>query len=90
MNVLGRWHQCPGCFSASLAAAPEDGWLECECGEKLTDIDLRSAPPPSRGAVEALEKIGEPDGGIPMAADLAQIVAASALRDLRSTTSGGQ
>lgn len=34
--------QCPGCFSVTIAKdlRPE-GWQECECGEKLSVIDLR-------------------------------------------------
>ena len=45
-----RWFQCPGCFSASLGCEPENGWLECECGEKLTLIDLRGPGKPASTA----------------------------------------
>lgn len=33
--------QCPGCWSVSYNE-PKNGW-ECECGEKLTVIDLRDS-----------------------------------------------
>ncbi len=34
-------HQCPGCWSVSALPATADGY-ECECGERLTLIDLRA------------------------------------------------
>ena len=40
--VLELVHQCPGCFSVQLLWADPDGW-ECECGERLTRIDLRDS-----------------------------------------------
>lgn len=33
--------QCPGCWSVVESEKPQGGWLECDCGEKLTVIDLR-------------------------------------------------
>jgi hypothetical protein len=36
-----RWFQCPGCWSVNLCVVEGD-WLECDCGEKLTMIDLRA------------------------------------------------
>jgi hypothetical protein len=36
-----RLYQCPGCFSYGPSSRPEGGWIECECGERMTLIDLR-------------------------------------------------
>lgn len=38
---MSLYMQCPGCWSLVEGEAPKGGWLECECGEKLTVIDLR-------------------------------------------------
>jgi hypothetical protein len=40
----GRWyaHQCPGCFSVTVFAGDGRDY-ECDCGEKLTRIDLRDS-----------------------------------------------
>lgn len=35
-----RAYQCPGCWSVSVVEELEGGY-ECDCGEKLTVIDLR-------------------------------------------------
>jgi hypothetical protein len=49
-------HQCPGCYSTGLHTVPEGGWIECECGERRTLVDLRSLDKPS-GAVEENERL---------------------------------
>jgi hypothetical protein len=36
-----RLFQCPGCWAYGLHLAPKDGWIECDCGERRTLIDLR-------------------------------------------------
>lgn len=36
------WMQCPGCWSADFVEDPRpEGYVECDCGEKWTVIDLR-------------------------------------------------
>lgn len=58
MSLIERgplMHQCPGCWSAGFHEPPEDGWIECDCGEKMDVIDLRAAEP--RGAVERIEQL---------------------------------
>ena len=37
-----RPYQCPGCWSYGMFRVPVDGWIECDCGEAMTLIDLRS------------------------------------------------
>lgn len=53
--------QCPGCFSVSMGGRPAGGWLECDCGEKLTVIDLRDGPPRTltvdRGSLEFVARL---------------------------------
>lgn len=39
-----RWYQCPGCWSVLQTVnhyADDDGWIECDCGQAMTCIDLR-------------------------------------------------
>ena len=51
-------YQCPGCWSYGLWAIPvgggrsktDEGWIECECGERMTRIDLRRSERASAGA----------------------------------------
>jgi hypothetical protein len=74
------WMQCPGCFSAELAEdmRPE-GWQECECGERLTVIDLRDRDrdltadrgdlPATGPVVRDTEREHEPAGDRPMTRD---------------------
>lgn len=58
MMVVRRvWMQCPGCWQADLYPVPdEDHYQQCQCGEKLTVIDLRDGGPFStdRGDIEGL------------------------------------
>lgn len=35
--------QCPGCWSYGTFALPLNGWVECDCGEKMSAVDLRLA-----------------------------------------------
>jgi hypothetical protein len=60
--------QCPGCWSADLVEDPRpEGYIECDCGEKWTVIDLRDGPnlTVDRGslsfAVQRLPLGGEPE-----------------------------
>lgn len=37
-----RLYQCPGCWSYGCYPRPPEGaWRECDCGERMTLIDLR-------------------------------------------------
>lgn len=46
-------YQCPGCWGYGLWAIPigggrsktDEGWIECECGERMIRIDLRRQEP---------------------------------------------
>ena len=51
-GVGKRVYQCPGCFSLTYWKPSKDpgATFECECGERLTRIDLRD-PEPSPGVV---------------------------------------
>lgn len=35
-------HQCPGCWAVGYYFIPKDGWIECNCGEQMTLVDLRA------------------------------------------------
>lgn len=41
-----RVYQCLGCWSLGWHRDPEDGDIECDCGERMTRIDLRGAAAP--------------------------------------------
>lgn len=43
-----RLYQCPGCWSWGMWPIPKDelGSLECECGQRLTRVDLRGSETP--------------------------------------------
>jgi hypothetical protein len=36
-----RLFQCPGCWMHLVTGKPDSGWVECDCGERMTLIDLR-------------------------------------------------
>lgn len=75
--MSARVYQCPGCWSYGLYEDPAEGaYYECECGEKLSMIDLRNPDvwaalmgvPPSRTSerhappppTPGVESIGRP------------------------------
>jgi hypothetical protein len=51
-----RWYQCPGCWSVLLRTTDKD-W-ECDCGELMTNIDLRDQPAETIQA--AVDRSGRP------------------------------
>lgn len=52
-----RVYQCPGCWSVTVNPNPADGDWECECGERLTCIDLRAASPSDTRSVDGLDVV---------------------------------
>ena len=61
-----RAYQCPGCFSLTFWKIPKDpgAAFECECGERLTRIDLRDPEPQAipravLDRLDALEAVAE-------------------------------
>lgn len=61
-------YQCPGCWSYGLWSIPigggrsttDEGWIECECGERMFRIDLRNQEPsPYAEAAESRPSVTE-------------------------------
>lgn len=50
MTDIRYLYQCPGCWGYGLFRRPVskrrgEGWIECECGERMSRIDLRDPEP---------------------------------------------
>ena len=52
-------YQCPGCWSYGTFLKPKDGWIECDCGQRMTRVDLRNSETDYFEAVDALGRLVE-------------------------------
>lgn len=92
---MKRIYQCPGCFTVSTLELTDSGY-ECECCERLTNIDLRgcdlkpdtpAAPNNSRVELEArIEALANEWGrrGLPRNPDILKRILAARTSELRA------